>query len=144
MKKWQMGLIGAALVMAMTSCPGRSSNQGNATSVFPIKAGDVWAVQFSNSGGTITVGFGLDGAPEFDDEGDVYADFKTTDNVQGGFGYVLTKNNRLQASFVVDRNKKQNFSCFADNTGSLTSNVSGGIFENGKRIGDLKCAFAKQ
>ncbi len=144
MKQWQMGLIGAALVAGMTSCPGRSSNQGNASSVFPIKAGDVWAVTFSNSGGTITVGFGLNGAPEYDDDGDIYADFKTTDNVQGGFGYVLTKDNLLQASFVIDRSKKQNFSCFASNAGALTSNVSGGIFENGKRIGDLKCSFKKQ
>ncbi len=144
MKKWQMGLIGAALVMAMTSCPGRSSNQGNASSVFPIKAGDVWAVTFSNSGGTIVVGIGLNGAPEYDDDGDVYADFKTTDNVQGGFGYVLTKDNVFQVSVVVDRAKRQNFSCFANNTGSLTSGVSGGFFENGKRVGDLKCSFKKQ
>lgn len=144
MNNWRMGLIGAALVIAMTSCPGRSSDRGNASSVFPIKAGDVWAVTFSNSGGTIVVGFGLDGAPEYDDEGDVYADFRTTDNVQGGFGFVLTKDNTLQASFVIDRSKKQNFTCFADNVGSLTTNVTGGYFENGKRIGDLRCSFKRQ
>ena len=144
MSKWQMGLIGAALTVAMTACPGRSSDQGNASSAFPIKSGDVWAVTFTNSGGTIVVGLTLNGAPEYDDDGDVYADFKTTNNVQGGFGYVITKDKIFQASVVVDRAKKRNFSCFANNTGSLTSNVSGGIFENGKRIGDLKCSFKKQ
>ena len=144
MNKWRIGLIGAALTVSMTACSGRSSEQGNAISVFPIKAGNVWAVTFSNSSGTIVVGLTLNGAPEYDDDGDVYADFNTTDNVQGGFGYVITKDKIFQASVVVDRAKKRNFSCFASNTGSLTSSVSGGIFENGKRIGDLKCAFKKQ
>ena len=144
MNKWQMGLIGGALTVAMTACSGRSSDQGNASNVFPIKAGDVWAVTFSNSTRTIVVGLTLNGAPEYDDDGDVYADFKTTDNVQGGFGYVITKDKIFQASVVVDRSKKQNFSCFANNTGSLNSSVSGGFFENGKRIGDLKCSFKKQ
>ena len=144
MKKWQMGLIGAALVMAMTSCPGRSSDQSSATGVFPIKAGDAWTVTFSNSGGTITVGLSLNGAPEFDDDGDIYADFKTTNNVQSGFGYVITKDNRFQASVVIDRSKKQIFACFADNAGALTTKVNGGYFENGKRVGDLKCSFKKQ
>jgi hypothetical protein len=141
MKSWQLGVLGAALALMMTACP--SGRGGNATSNFPIKAGDVWAVVFANSGGTVTVGFGLDGAPEYDD-GDIYADFKTTNNVAGGFGYVLTQTGRFQASFVIDAAKRQNLSCFADNTGNLTSKVSGGVFEAGKRVADINCAFKRQ
>jgi hypothetical protein len=142
MKPWQLIALGAAFTLVMTACP--SGRGGNATTNFPIKAGDVWAVVFSNSGGTVTVGFGLDGAPEYDDDGDIYADFKTTNNVSGGFGYVLTQTGRFQASFVIDAAKRQNLSCFADNAGNLTSKVNGGLFESGKRVGDVNCIFKKQ
>jgi hypothetical protein len=142
MKTWQLGVMGAALAIAMTACP--SGRGGSPSANFPIKAGDVWGVVFSNSGGTVTVGFGLDGAPEYDEDGDIYAEFKTTKNVAGGFGYVLTQTGRFQASFVVDAAKRQNLSCFADNTGGLSSNVSGGVYENGKRLNDISCAFKRQ
>jgi hypothetical protein len=142
MKSWQLGVLGAALAIVMTACP--TGRGGDATANYPIKAGDVWSVVFSNSGGTVTVGFGLASAPEYDEDGDIYAKFKTTDNVAGGFGYALTESGRFQASFVIDAAKRQNLSCFADNTGSLSSKVSGGVFENGKRVGDLNCAFKRQ
>jgi hypothetical protein len=142
MKSWQLGVLGAALAIVMTACP--TGRGGNAGANFPIRAGDVWGVVFSNSGSTVTVGFGLDGAAEYDEDGDIYAEFKTTSNVSGGFGYVLTETNRFQASFVIDATKRQNLSCFADNTGSLTSKVNGGLFENGKRVGDVNCAFKRQ
>ena len=142
MNAWQLGSMGAALAIVMTACP--SARGGSPAAIFPIKSGDVWSVAFSNSGGNVTVGFALDGAPEYDDAGDIGADFKTTDNVAGGFGYVLTETGRFQASFVIDAAKKQNLSCFADNAGNLASKVSGGLFENGKRVADLNCVFKRQ
>jgi hypothetical protein len=144
MNTWQMGLSALGVALALTACGGRSNSAANATAVFPIKAGERWSATFSNSGGTYTVGFALDGAPEFDDDGDVYADFQTTNNAQGGFGYVFTDNNTFSASFVTDRSKKQFFACVASNAGAPTRNTTGIIVENGKEIGRVACTMTRQ
>jgi hypothetical protein len=144
MNAWKMGLVGLAFVAAMTACGGRSNNASNAAATFPIKAGERWSATFTNSGGTVTVGFALDGAPEYDDDGDIYADFVTTNNAQGGFGYVITKDNTFIATFIVDRSKRQAFACAASSADAPTRGNSGIIIDNNKSVGTVNCVIRKQ
>jgi hypothetical protein len=144
MKTWQMGVIGAALAMVMTACPsGRGA--GDARAVFPVKSGETWAATFTINGSTATVGFQLDGAPEYDDDGDVIADFATTSNVAGGFGYVLTEDNIFVAQFVVNRQQKTGLLCGAQNGSNFGNPVRGAGFaiQDGKQAGSLTCTLQR-
>lgn len=147
MKKWQMGLIGAALIAGMTACPAPNrSGNSDPRSVFPIKGDAEWDVMFYGDNGEVlrTIGFALDGDPKYDDEGDVYADFRTTKSAASGYGYIYPKSNRFQAAFVIDPAKKLRADCYADNTPSLSSNVSGAVLENNKEISKVTCAFERR
>lgn len=147
MKNWQMGLIGAALLAVMTACPApnRSGNADPRT-VFPIKGNAEWDVTFTSDTGEVlrTIGFALDGDPVYDDEGDIYADFRTTKSADTGYGFVFPKTNRFQAGFVIDTAKKLRADCYADNTPGLNSNVSGALIENNKSVAKFACSFKKR
>jgi hypothetical protein len=144
MKTWQMGVAGALLAVAITACPS-GRGPGNAAAVFPVKSGETWTAVFTSNAGTATVGFQLDGAPEYDDEGDVIADFATTSNVQGGFGFVLTQDNLFVAQFIVNRQQKTALACGAQ-AGSNFSNPVRGIgiaTQDNKRAGELNCTLQR-
>jgi len=147
MKQWQMGLIGAALVAGMTACPA-PNRSGNADprNAFPIKADAEWDVIFTGDNGEVlrTIGFALNGAPEYDEDGDILADFRTTSNATASYGYVFPKTSRFQASFVIDTAKKLRADCYADNTPNLNSRVSGAVLENNKEVGKVPCSFKRR
>ena len=146
MKNWQMGLVGAALVGVMTACPAPNrSGAGDARTVFPIKSGAEWDVSFFDGKELLRkIGFALDGNPEYDDDGDVYADFRTTNNATASYGWAYPQTGRFQASVVIDSAKKLKVNCYADNTPNLNSNVSGALMENNKEVGKVPCAFTRR
>ncbi len=143
MKVWQTGVIGLALVTAMTACP--SGRGGDATSLFPVKSGETWAAKFATSSGNVTIGYQLDGAPQFDADGDIEVDFATTNNVEGGYGFVLMKDNIFQASFVLSSKDKVTLSCLAPNGSGLAAGAKGnGILnQNGNRTRGIDCTVQR-
>jgi hypothetical protein len=143
MKAWSLGLMGAALALVMTACPsGRGSNPG---AIFPVKAGETWTAEFTVKSQKLTVGFQLDGPADFDEDGDVVADFATTGNVKGGFGYVLTKDNVFVSQFSLNPADKTNLICGATNDGNLAKGVKGVgfLYQNGKSVGELACTLQR-
>jgi hypothetical protein len=143
MRAWQLGLMGAALALVFTACPsGRGSNPG---AIFPVKAGETWTAEFTVKNQKLTVGFQLDGPADFDEDGDIVADFATTGNVKGGFGYVLTKDNIFVSQFSINPADKSNLLCLADNDGNLAKGVKGAgfLYQNGKKVGDLPCTLQR-
>jgi hypothetical protein len=143
MRAWQLGLLGVALAVVMTACPsGRSSSPG---AIFPIKAGETWTSVFTIKNQKLTVGFQLDGPADFDDDGYIAADFTTTGNVKGGYGFVTPKDNVFIAVFNFNPTEKTELVCAADNDGSLAKGVNGTglLFRNGKEAGELPCTLQR-
>jgi hypothetical protein len=143
MKTWQLGLMGVALAAAMTACP--SGRGGDAVSSFPVKAGETWAADFTASTQKLTVGFQLDGAPEFDKDGDIVADLVTTDNVKGGVAFVLTKDNLFFTQFVINAADRTFLFCGTGNDANLAKGVkaTGFLSQNGKKTADVPCTLRR-
>jgi hypothetical protein len=90
-------VLGAVLAFMLSACYNRGAS---ATSVFPIKSGERWEASITIGDRTITTEFELESAPIRESYSeDVSAEFRTTNGIKRGSGYVMYTSNLFLTYF---------------------------------------------
>lgn len=93
---WRL-LLGSALALVLSSCYNRGTSPA---SVFPIKSGERWEASITIGDRALTTEFELKGAPARENYSEnVGADFRTTNGIKRGRGYVMYSSNLFLTYF---------------------------------------------
>jgi hypothetical protein len=146
MQTWKLGLSAVALVGALASCGGGSAVRParSASSAYPIKSGEVWVVAFQLEK-PVTFGFGLSSAPEYDNDSDAYAEFKTSENAEGGYGWLYGKTGNFDIVMVIDDSDDLEIRCKVPGNANFANAIRGvGKITKGKQETDgIPCAVQR-